>query len=97
MTTIAVIGGTGMNQWPGLQIERRIVIDTPFGATIAPLLEGSVYGTHAIFLARQGEGHKIPPHCIHYRANPWALHHRSEEHTSDIQSLIRTSYAVFCL
>src|SRR3546814_15624838 len=73
MTTIAVIGGTGMNQWPGLQIERRIVIDTPYGATSAPLLEGSVYGTHAIFLARHGEGHKIPPHCINYRANLWAL------------------------
>src|SRR3546814_5543714 len=46
---------------------------TPYGATSAPLLEGSVYGTHAIFLARHGEGHKIPPHCINYRANLWAL------------------------
>src|SRR3546814_8387133 len=26
-----------------------------------------------------------------------AVHHRSEEHTSALQSLIRTSYAVFCL
>src|SRR3546814_7208630 len=25
------------------------------------------------------------------------LHHRSEEHTSELQSLMRTSYAVFCL
>src|SRR3546814_5359435 len=24
-------------------------------------------------------------------------HHRSEEHTSELQSLMRTSYAVFCL
>src|SRR3546814_8081073 len=29
---------------------------------------------------------------------PWTLHHRrSEEHTSEIQSLMRISYAVFCL
>src|SRR3546814_8500720 len=32
---------------------------------------------------------------------PWlvgtALIHRSEEHTSELQSLMRTSYAVFCL
>src|SRR3546814_4692365 len=26
-----------------------------------------------------------------------ALRHRSEEHTSELQSLMRTSYAVFCL
>src|SRR3546814_1522932 len=28
-----------------------------------------------------------------HRASPW----RSEEHTSELQSLMRTSYAVFCL
>lgn len=72
---IAVIGGTGMNQWPGLQIDNRITVDTPYGAPSASLLEGRVYGTRAIFLARHGEGHKIPPHCINYRANLWALHH----------------------
>src|SRR3546814_1862388 len=27
----------------------------------------------------------------------WALQHRSEEHTSELQSLMRISYAVFCL
>ena len=70
---VAVIGGTGMNQWPGLVIEQRHVIDTPYGAVSSPLLEGQVYGTRAIFLARHGEGHKIPPHAINYRANLWAL------------------------
>ncbi len=72
-TKIAVIGGTGMNQWPGLEIERRIELSTPYGAPSAPLLEGRVYGTRAIFLARHGEGHKLPPHAINYRANIWAL------------------------
>ena len=71
--TIAVIGGTGMNQWPGLQIEKRLDVDTPYGKPSAPLLEGKVYGVRAIFLARHGEGHKIPPHAINYRANMWAL------------------------
>src|SRR3546814_8066333 len=28
---------------------------------------------------------------------PWRPHPRSEEHTSELQSLMRTSYAVFCL
>jgi purine nucleoside phosphorylase len=73
MTTIAVIGGTGMNQWPGLEIEKRLDVTTPHGAPSAPLLEGKVYGIRAIFLARHGEGHKIPPHKIIYRANMRAL------------------------
>src|SRR3546814_3492446 len=30
-------------------------------------------------------------------SNPEAAEHRSEEHTSELQSLMRISYAVFCL
>src|SRR3546814_5961182 len=30
-------------------------------------------------------------------APPWRLPNRSEEHTSELQSLMRISYAVFCL
>src|SRR3546814_10242207 len=35
-----------------------------------------------------------------YNTQPWTLHiasGRSEEHTSELQSLMRISYAVFCL
>src|SRR3546814_17522368 len=35
--------------------------------------------------------HKLPP----FRRPPWGR--RSEEHTSELQSLMRISYAVFCL
>jgi len=70
-----VIGGTGMNRWPGLEIDERIAVDTPYGPPSAPLLDGRIAGVRAIFLARHGEGHKIPPHCINYRANFWALRH----------------------
>src|SRR3546814_7755359 len=37
---------------------------------------------------------KPPAYEIVERAGP---HHRSEEHTSELQSLMRISYAVFCL
>ena len=73
MSKIAVIGGTGMNQWPGLQIDQRHALDTPYGKPSAELLEGRVYGVRCVFLARHGEGHKLPPHAINYRANIWAL------------------------
>ncbi|WP_293370809.1 S-methyl-5'-thioinosine phosphorylase [Nevskia sp.] len=70
---VAVIGGTGMNDWPGLEISASTVVDTPYGAPSAPLVRGQVAGIEAIFLARHGQGHKIPPHAINYRANMWAL------------------------
>ena len=73
MSTIAVIGGTGMNEWPGLETIERVSLETPYGAPSAPLLRGRIHGIEAIFLARHGEGHKIPPHAINYRANLWAL------------------------
>lgn len=74
VTDFAVIGGTGMNQWPGLKIDERRVVDTPYGAPSAPLLLGRIGDSPAWFLARHGEGHKLPPHAINYRANLWALH-----------------------
>src|SRR3546814_8572012 len=41
----------------------------------------------------------MPPPIIATRlpSNAWASGARSEEHTSELQSLMRISYAVFCL
>lgn len=80
MTRIAVIGGTGMNQWPGLEVIRRHDVVTPYGPPSAGLLEGQIHGTRAIFLARHGEGHRLPPHAINYRANLWALREIGVQH-----------------
>jgi 5'-deoxy-5'-methylthioadenosine phosphorylase len=73
MSFVAIIGGTGMNQWPGLSIQRLQPVGTPYGDPSAPLTYGRIYGTDVIFLPRHGEGHKVPPHLINYRANLWAL------------------------
>jgi 5'-deoxy-5'-methylthioadenosine phosphorylase len=73
MSKIAVIGGTGMNTWPGLEVLERLEVATAYGQPSAPLLRGRIAGTEALFLARHGEGHKIPPHAINYRANVQAL------------------------
>ena len=73
MSTIAVIGGTGMNEWPGLTLRKQETVSTPYGEPSAPLMHGRVHGVDAVFLARHGVGHKIPPHLINYRANLWAL------------------------
>jgi 5'-deoxy-5'-methylthioadenosine phosphorylase len=72
-TKIAIIGGTGMNTWPGLEVIRQLDVDTPYGKPSAPLIHGRIAGVEAVFLARHGEGHKLPPHAINYRANLKAL------------------------
>src|SRR3546814_6452613 len=38
-----------------------------------------------------------PAHLSSYMGTPVVLNLRSEEHTSELQSLMRISYAVFCL
>jgi 5'-methylthioinosine phosphorylase len=70
---IAIIGGTGLNQWADLEITGSKTVQTPYGAPSAPLVYGRVGGCEAVFLARHGEGHKLPPHAINYRANISAL------------------------
>ncbi len=70
---IAIIGGTGLNQWADLEITGSETVQTPYGVPSAPLVYGQVGGVEAVFLARHGEGHKLPPHAINYRANLWAL------------------------
>ncbi|HVJ62055.1 MAG TPA: S-methyl-5'-thioinosine phosphorylase [Tahibacter sp.] len=72
---LAIIGGTGLYQFPGLESVERANVETPFGATSAPVVSGTFAGRRIAFLARHGEGHSVPPHRVNYRANVWALRH----------------------
>ena len=70
---LAIIGGTGLTRLSTLAVTHREVIRTPYGEPSAALIFGEVAGNPAIFLARHGHGHTIPPHRVNYRANLWAL------------------------
>lgn len=73
MPHIAIIGGTGLTRLSELRISRREVVYTPYGEPSGPLTHGELAGRQAVFLARHGYGHTIPPHRVNYRANIWAL------------------------
>lgn len=73
MTTYAIIGGTGLTQLDGLDIQRAVEMETPYGAPSAPILVGQYAGQDVLFLARHGHPHRLPPHQVNYRANLWAL------------------------
>ena len=71
---LAVIGGSGLYNFPGLEHVEKRAIDTPFGAPSGPVVIGSISGRAIAFLARHGEDHRLAPHRVNYRANIWALH-----------------------
>ena len=74
MATLAIIGGSGLARMEGLEITRREMVKTPFGAPSCPLIFGEYAGVDVVFLARHGNTHRFPPHKINYCANIWALH-----------------------
>lgn len=70
---LAIVGGTGLYDLPGLEIERRVGGDTPFGAPSGEVVKGHLHGIPLLFLARHGAGHRLLPHEVNYRANVFAL------------------------
>jgi len=70
---LAMIGGSGLYEMPGLRNTREYNIDTPFGKTSAPVIIGELEGQSVAFLARHGIGHHLTPSEVPYRANIYAL------------------------
>ena len=73
---LAIIGGSGLTRLSTLAVAHREVVRTPYGEPSSALLFGQIGGRDAVFLARHGHGHTIPPHRVNYRANLWALKER---------------------
>lgn len=68
---IAIIGGTGVGDFPFEGAAEEIAVTTPWG-TAWPRV-GELAGRQVAFLARHGPGHRLPPHRIPHRANIAAL------------------------
>jgi len=71
---LAVVGGTGLYRFPGLEDIERHHVDTPYGKPSGDIVVGTVGTRRVAFMARHGETHSIAPHRINYRANVWSLH-----------------------
>jgi 5'-methylthioadenosine phosphorylase len=70
---LAVIGGSGLYNFEGLQDVQQFDLETPFGKPSAPIVVGLLEGRWVAFLARHGLGHHIQPSQVNYRANIYAL------------------------
>ena len=66
---IGVIGGSGLYHMDGLEVleERRLV--TPFGEPSDEFVIGEIDGSTVAFLARHGQGHRLLPNELNFRAN----------------------------
>lgn len=71
--TIGIIGGSGLYQMEGLANVEAISVETPFGRPSDRIRLGTLEGRRVAFLARHGEGHRILPSEINFRANIFAL------------------------
>lgn len=70
---VGVIGGSGVYALDALANAKRRVVETPWGSPSGVLTTGVLGGVDVVFLSRHGEGHRIPPGEINYRANIDAL------------------------
>jgi len=66
---IGVIGGSGLYGMTGLEVTEERKIETPFGDPSDPYVLGELDGTPVAFLARHGQGHRILPSELNFRAN----------------------------
>src|SRR3546814_4841528 len=85
-------GPEGAGRFRPLKLSSR-PSERPFtligGARAGPMVEEGHYAKSEIYGCRRSRNHRLRP-------GGWSRH-RSEEHTSELQALMRISYAVFCL
>jgi len=84
---LAVIGGSGLAQLASLEVTGRRAVRTPYGEPSGAITHGTIRGRRAMFLARHGYGHTIPPHEINYRANLWALREEGAKSVVSVASV----------
>lgn len=70
---LAVVGGSGFYEMPGLSAIEEIDVTTPFGAPSDAIRVGTLEGVRVAFLARHGRHHTLLPSELPQRANFWAL------------------------
>jgi 5'-methylthioadenosine phosphorylase len=68
---IGVFGGSGF--YSLLEHEKELTVETPYGATSAPVHLGDIGDIPVAFIPRHGVRHEFPAHRVPYRANVWAM------------------------
>ena len=84
---LAVIGGSGLYELKELERIEKVSVSTPFGDPSAPVVRGRIGETTMLFLPRHGEGHRLSPSAINYRANICALKMLGATHLMSVSAV----------
>jgi|ERR1019366_4835544 5'-methylthioadenosine phosphorylase len=84
---LAVIGGSGLYEIPGLTDVKATRVETPYGPPSDEVVEGRLGETRLLFLPRHGRGHRIAPHRIDSRANVCALKKLGATHLVSVSAV----------
>ncbi len=92
---LAVIGGSGFYDMPGLDSVEEVELETPYGQPSDAIRIGTIAGTRVAFLARHGRGHRLLPSELPQRANFWALKGLGVERVLSVSAVgsLREDYA----
>ena len=70
---IGIIGGSGLYSMPGFEVQEQVHIETPFGPPSDNYVLGRLGGHQVAFLARHGQGHRLSPSELNFRANIYGM------------------------
>ncbi len=70
---VGVIGGSGLYNLPGITEVKEEKITTPFGEASDLFVSGTLHDVPVVFLPRHGQGHRLSPTEIPFRANIWGM------------------------
>ncbi|MGB4703610.1 MAG: S-methyl-5'-thioadenosine phosphorylase [Candidatus Saccharicenans sp.] len=66
---VGILGGTGLYKIDSLNIIQKVDLETPFGQPSDSYIIGELEGVMVAFLSRHGQGHRLMPSEVNYRAN----------------------------
>ena len=72
-TVLGIIGGSGVYEMNGVEVISKHPLTTPFGCASDEVIELQIEGRTAYFIPRHGQGHRLTPSEVPYRANIHAL------------------------
>jgi len=66
---VGILGGSGFYAMDGVDVKDMVELDTPFGEPSGRYAICEIGGREVVFLPRHGEGHRLLPSEINFRAN----------------------------
>ncbi len=85
--TLGIIGGSGLYDLPDLTDRAEHRVETPFGEPSDVVLTGRIGDLPVVFISRHGQGHRLSPTTLPYRANIYAFKQLGVTHLLSVSAV----------